>query len=387
MKKPLSLLFAVSCAAIATGPRLGIAQENPERNRRPSAERPAPEERIPLGWPEEQRREGQRGPGQRGAGPEMRLTPFIGVVTREVTPDVRAHVGLQEGFGLMVAEVLPESPAQTAGIKPHDILVALGDQRLAHVDQLMALVRERKKGDQIVLTLKRGGEEQKITVTVGEKNMPAAFHGEPRGPGMSFWGSGGDGDRRFQFRFDGNRGPGEIANEVREHTERFRRMMEEYRERLQDWARGPKEAPMPEAPRFDGPGRREGRGGERPEEGRPKEGAGEPKRPATQAEAKVEVRTGEGSTMFQRNVTRRDDTGEYTLRQENGKTTYTVRPKDGKEQSFEVNTPEQREALPAPYREKLREMEKINSEPGEKPPAPEGEVRKAEPARGAKGTI
>jgi membrane-associated protease RseP (regulator of RpoE activity) len=290
----------------------------------------------------------------------------------------------------MVAEVLPDSPAQASGIQPHDILVALDNQRLAHVDQLMALVRERKKGDQIVLTLKRGGTEQKVNVTVGEKNMPVSFRGEPGGPGVSFWGGGGDGDRRFQFRFDGERA-GEVAGEWREHLEHLRRMLEEYRERLQDWARGPKDAPMPEAPRFDAPGRREGKGAERPEgggarEGERKDGAGA-QRPASQAEASVEVRVGEDSKMFQRNVTRRDDTGEYVLRQENGKTTYTVRPKDGKEQTFEVTTPEQRGALPAPFREKLHEMEKINPKPGADAAPPKAGERKAQPADGGKGAI
>ena len=388
MKKPLSLLFAVACGAAATTPRASFSQENPNRDR-PAAERPAPEERIPLGWPDDKRRDGPRNPGQRGAreGAQMRMTSFIGVITREVAPEVRAHVGLPEGFGLMVAEVLPDSPAQAAGIQAHDILITLGDQRLAHVDQLMALVRERKKGDPIVLTLKRAGAEQKVTVTVSEKNMPVASTGDFRGPGISFWGGGPDGDRRFQFHVEGNRGPGEAMGDLHERIENLRRMAEQYRDRLQEWASGPRDKPMPEVPRFDAPGRREDGAG-KSGDGERKENAGPGFRTSTQVESKVEVRGGANSTMFQSHVTRRDDSGEYSLRTENGKTTFTVRPKEGKEESFDVTTPAQREALPAPVRDKLRETEKSTpAAGGGSPPPPPDEPKRDAPPPGGKGTI
>jgi hypothetical protein len=71
------------------------------------------------------------------------------------------------------------------------------------------------------------------------------------------------------------------------------------------------------------------------------------------------------------NVTRRDDAGEYTIKREDGKTTFSVRPKGGKEQSWPVNTEEERIAVPEEFRDKLRMMDgaRIEVRPGGEGPA------------------
>jgi hypothetical protein len=88
------------------------------------------------------------------------------------------------------------------------------------------------------------------------------------------------------------------------------------------------------------------------------------------------------------NVTRRDDAGEYTIKREDGKTTFSVRPKGGKEQSWPVNTEEERKAVPEEFRDKLRMMDgaRIEVRPeGEGPsraPAPSQSGNETPKARG-----
>jgi hypothetical protein len=402
--KPTSRVLLALCGLTGLLITPAHAQENPPGDKGETikpAERPAPDAKgpPPPGVPRgDERREGPgRGgpppqggrPQHGGRGVEMKLTPFIGVVTRELSPDLRAHVGVPEGFGLVVAEVMPDSPAQQGGVRPHDVLITFGDQRLANVEQLMALVRERKKGDPITLGIKRGGEEQKLTLTISEKNLPAASSFDaPRG--MGFFG-GGDNDRRFEFRFDGK--PFEqMGNEWREQAERYRRMAEEYRERVEDWSKGPKDKPFPEMPRVPGMDRRgdddhDGPGGGRPKgdrgprhddqdrgpKGRDHENHGTSAQ--SSAESRTETRDGDGTIRMniQRNVNRRDDSGEYSLQYDDGKATFSVRPREGEPQKWPVNTPAERETIPENYRAKLREMEKISTdnlriEPNPAPP-------------------
>jgi hypothetical protein len=322
----------------------------------------------------------------------MKLTPFIGVVTRELSPDLRAHVGVPEGFGLVVSEVMPESPAQQGGVQPHDVLITLGDQRLVNAEQLMALVRERKKGDEITLGIKRSGEERKLTLTVSEKNLPVlSSFDSPRG--MGFFGHDDDDNRRYEFRFD-SRPFGQMSGDWREQAERYRRMAEEYRERVEEWSKGPKDKPMPEMPRGpgndlrlddrDGPGRPKGDRGPRHDGRGAKEREYHDDKSSTQSssESRVEVRGSDGTPRvnIQRNVNRRDDSGEYSLQYDNGKAVFSVRPKEGEPQQWPVNSPAEREAIPDPYREKLREMEKISKDDVriEQPSAPRPEGRPAE---------
>ena len=93
---------------------------------------------------------------QSGA-PEQKSVAYMGVLTREVPVEFRSQFGLPDGFGLMVDEVMPDSPAQTAGIKPHDILVKFADQQLVNMEQLLTLVRSKKKGDVVPFTVITGG--------------------------------------------------------------------------------------------------------------------------------------------------------------------------------------------------------------------------------------
>ena len=76
---------------------------------------------------------------------------FLGVMSLRVPEEVKAQLSLPAGFGLVVEAILPGSPAEKAGLLRHDVLLAFGDQELVNPEQLLALVRRRNKGDEVVL--------------------------------------------------------------------------------------------------------------------------------------------------------------------------------------------------------------------------------------------
>lgn len=400
----------VAASGLLCGPRYLMAQDTPPGP--PPVEAPMPPPRPGNNAdnnkpkaPDGDRREGEHGhrrhEGERGGpdhrGPEMKPTPFIGVMTRPLSPEVRAQTGLPEGFGLLVEEVLPESPAKTAGLLQHDVLVLLGDQRLVNTEQLAALVRSNAKDSDIVFTIKRAGAEQKVTVKVGEKMMPAIQFDGPGSRWPGFPGGGFD-ERRF-------------GNDMRENMGRFQQGMREFQERMQDWSRGPRDKPAPQPPQYGrdpkqdysrpdgdnhgprgpqpkGPrpdgdkGPPPGRGDEGSQDQGPKDQGAAP-RSSAQSSSSVQV-DGSGNvvtsslstnnTNFERNVTRRDKTGEYSLRQEGSEKIFTAKPVDGQEQTFTVTTEEQRKAVPESFREKLQELEgvsrQVKSNGADETPAP-----------------
>ena len=80
-------------------------------------------------------------------------------------------------------DILPDSPAQAAGLQRNDLLLRFDDQLLAHPIQLEALVRRTGKDKEATLTLLRAGAEQKVTLKVGEKMLPDRRPGpRPGGP-------------------------------------------------------------------------------------------------------------------------------------------------------------------------------------------------------------
>ena len=149
---------------------------------------------------------------------------------------------------------------------------------------------------------------------------------------------------------------------MREQAERFRDGVKQFQEQFQDWSKGPKDRP---APQFDHDGdRREG-------ERRPGNPQHRPQgRPPGESESRSSSST---NNNVQRNIVRRDDSGEYTLTENNGAKIFTVKPANGEEQSFIVNTEEQRKAIPENLRDKLHELENVDGKmkPSNPPPSSE----------------
>ncbi|HYF35582.1 MAG TPA: PDZ domain-containing protein, partial [Prosthecobacter sp.] len=262
--------------------------------------------------------------------PEEKPTPFIGVLTTHVSPELRAQLGLQEGFGLQVVEVMPDSPAKAAGLKEHDILVKLEDQKLVSMEQLQALIRSKKKDDEAAFTVITGGKETQVTVKVAERMMPVRPE-EPRRTISRFYHPGsGDGDRP-QFS--------PFSNHRQDDMERFQQRLREYQERLQEWSRSGHRGPMPTLPSLEGHGGRDAARGEF-DHAEPS-----PRR----------VPTNRNSA----GVTRRDESGTYSLSRDDDHSTFTVRPNGGGEHIFTFRTDSERNAVPEEYRAKLRMLEQI----------------------------
>ena len=98
--------------------------------------------------------------------------PYLGVVTTEVAPALAAQLGLPEGFGLVVDEVIPDSPAARAGVQRFDVLKQLNDQHLIDPNQLATLVRSFGKDADVSVTILRKGDVQRLSIKIGERMLP-----------------------------------------------------------------------------------------------------------------------------------------------------------------------------------------------------------------------
>ncbi len=97
---------------------------------------------------------------------------FIGVATAEVPGMLRDQLKLPRGMGLVVQFVVKDSPAGEAGLRANDVLEKLDDQLLVNGPQFAVLVRAKKPGASVALTIIRGGERSVVNVKLGEKEMP-----------------------------------------------------------------------------------------------------------------------------------------------------------------------------------------------------------------------
>jgi S1-C subfamily serine protease len=93
---------------------------------------------------------------------------FLGVSTYPVNADVRERFGLAARQGALVVEMTPGSPADVAGVRPGDVLTALGDHRITSPEDLGAAVRAHRPGDRVELRWMRGADQRSATVTLSQ---------------------------------------------------------------------------------------------------------------------------------------------------------------------------------------------------------------------------
>lgn len=109
--------------------------------------------------------------------PKVPVT-FLGVETSTVPRVVSEQLGLARGFGLVVDYVVPDGPAAAAGLQSSDILKMLNDQILMEPDQLAKLIRSYPDGTTVTFTVLRKGQEQKISVKLGKKEVSERHMGD-----------------------------------------------------------------------------------------------------------------------------------------------------------------------------------------------------------------
>lgn len=109
--------------------------------------------------------------------------PYVGVNLGYLSEKVRAEhsqAGIPAGLGVLVGFVDPTGPA-AGKIEEGDILTRFDDQILVNTSQFQSLVRLRKAGDSVKLTLVRGAEVQVAEVKL-EARVPKAFASRPSTP-------------------------------------------------------------------------------------------------------------------------------------------------------------------------------------------------------------
>jgi len=100
----------------------------------------------------------------------LQLVPLNPRLARDNNADPNALVQLPERDGALVQRVLPESPAERAGLRRGDLVVAAGEQAVADPAALLRLVEASQLGDTLALQVLRG--DQELTLPIRPEALP-----------------------------------------------------------------------------------------------------------------------------------------------------------------------------------------------------------------------
>jgi len=115
-----------------------------------------------------QLRRGGTGGAGGGTAPAVPVnTAYIGVTVGPVTPALQQQDHLTPSSGALVLSVEPGSPAETADLQVHDVIVSLNGSAITSPTQLHDAIHPLKPGDKVTLGIYRGTAKMTVAVTLG----------------------------------------------------------------------------------------------------------------------------------------------------------------------------------------------------------------------------
>jgi serine protease Do len=98
----------------------------------------------------------------------------IGIRAQTVTPVLASGLGLSTDRGVVIADVIPGSPAARAGLRPGDFVLSLDGKSMENGRQLQVNLYRRFAGDTVSLEVSRDGHTRKVSVAIAERDDPLA---------------------------------------------------------------------------------------------------------------------------------------------------------------------------------------------------------------------
>ncbi|MCP4399449.1 MAG: trypsin-like serine protease [bacterium] len=93
---------------------------------------------------------------------------WVGIVIQQVTQELAESFNLPDTRGALVTSVIPEGPADTAGIFRGDVILKFNDIEIHHSIDLPRIAADNPPGTECTLRVNRDGEEIAIDITLGE---------------------------------------------------------------------------------------------------------------------------------------------------------------------------------------------------------------------------
>ena len=109
---------------------------------------------------------------------------YLGISGADITPEIANALELGVDQGVLVQRVVPDGPSDEAGLEDGDtevnvegrqlaaggdVIVAVDGQEVSGMDDVIAAVNRKQPGDEVVLDVWRGEEQDQITVTLGDR--------------------------------------------------------------------------------------------------------------------------------------------------------------------------------------------------------------------------
>lgn len=102
---------------------------------------------------------------------------WLGVYIQDVIPGMERQLGLREGA--LVTEVVPGSPAERAGLRSGDVIVAVDGKTVRNSSDLQKEIMYRRVGERVTLSVVRNRATFTVSVVLAERPQEGQVPGTP----------------------------------------------------------------------------------------------------------------------------------------------------------------------------------------------------------------
>ena len=99
---------------------------------------------------------------------------YLGIFLQEVTSDLRKSFDLDKVAGVLVSQVIEDTPADDAGLKNGDVIVEFDHKKVENVSKFMLMVAGSDIGEKIPLKIVRNKKEKELSVELTERPTDAS---------------------------------------------------------------------------------------------------------------------------------------------------------------------------------------------------------------------
>jgi C-terminal processing protease CtpA/Prc len=127
-----------------------------------------------------------------GKAVEKTKKSWLGVSVQELTPSLRDAMKVGNRPGLLITNVVQNSPADDANLREEDVLLSFDGKTVEKADDFVRLVRNTPPDKKVKIKILRDGEEREIEITLEARKTASS-------PRAFAYGWGGDGRNLMAF--------------------------------------------------------------------------------------------------------------------------------------------------------------------------------------------
>lgn len=164
---------------------------------------------------------------------------FLGVHIQDLTDQLRTYFKVKGDGGVLISEVVEDSPAEKAGIKAGDVITIVDDEEISGPSNLQKTIRKHDPEEKVKITLVRNGRKRVINTTLGENERKYSWI--PKKPDNDHWMMFYNMDEDIDVLKDGikkrykvMKKHGEKKDSLKEEVEALKEQMEELKKQIEE---------------------------------------------------------------------------------------------------------------------------------------------------------